>query len=96
MWEYRELDILLDVERIDHFRYVDDTVVYMDSRKVLQKLIEKLTTSDQPYGLNIKIKKTKLMTIRKKYINTYQLNINQQQIERVRSIITYLETIVNE
>lgn len=96
MWEYRELDILLDVERIDHFRYVDDTVVYMDSRKVLQKLIEKLTTSDQPYGLNIKIKKTKLMTIRKKYINTYQLNINQQQIEQVRSIITYLETIVNE
>lgn len=96
MWEYRELDILLDVERIDNIRYVDDTVVYMDSRKVLQKLIEKLTTSDQPYGLNIKIKKTKLMTIRKKYINTYQLNINQQQIERVRSIITYLETIVNE
>lgn len=96
MWEYRELDILLDVERIDNIRYVDDTVVYMDSRKVLQKLIEKLTTSDQPYGLNIKIKKTKLMTIRKKYINTYQLNINQQQIEQVRSIITYLETIVNE
>lgn len=96
MWEYRELDILLDVERIDNIRYVDDTVVYMDSRKVLQKLLEKLTTSDQPYGLNIKIKKTKLMTIRKKYINTYQLNINQQQIERVRSIITYLETIVNE
>ncbi|CAG9834749.1 unnamed protein product [Diabrotica balteata] len=54
-----------------------------------------ITYCSQQYGLNINVKKTKLMIIIKKWITEGQLYVNQSPVERV-SHYNYLGTLINE
>ncbi|CAG9826412.1 unnamed protein product [Diabrotica balteata] len=57
--------------------------------------MNKITYYSQQYGLNINIKKTKLIIISKKRITEGQLYVNQSPVERVTHY-NYLGTIINE
>ncbi|CAG9827089.1 unnamed protein product [Diabrotica balteata] len=57
--------------------------------------MNKITYYSQQYGLNINVKKTKLMIISKKRITEGQLYVNQSPVERVAHY-NYLGTTINE
>ncbi|CAG9839630.1 unnamed protein product [Diabrotica balteata] len=57
--------------------------------------MNKITYYSQQYGLNINVKKTKLMIISKKRITEGQLYVNQSPVERVTHY-NYLGTIINK
>ncbi|CAG9829143.1 unnamed protein product [Diabrotica balteata] len=57
--------------------------------------MNKITYYSQQYGLNINVKKTKLMIISKKKITEDQLYVNQFPVERMTHY-NYLGTIINE
>ncbi|CAG9841129.1 unnamed protein product [Diabrotica balteata] len=57
--------------------------------------MNKITYYSQRYGLNINVKKTKIMIISKKMITEGQLYVNESPVERVTHY-NYLGTIINE
>ncbi|CAG9835007.1 unnamed protein product [Diabrotica balteata] len=57
--------------------------------------MNKITYYSQQYGLNINVKKTKLMIISKKMITEDQLYVNQSPVERLTHY-NYLGTIRNK
>ncbi|CAG9832028.1 unnamed protein product [Diabrotica balteata] len=57
--------------------------------------MNKITYYSQQYGLNINVKKTKLMIISKKRISEGELYVNQSPVERVMHY-NYLGTIIND
>src|SRR5688572_16921387 len=44
-------------------RYADDAVLVADKRKKLQKMIDKLNDTCKEYGMDINVKKTKVMVL---------------------------------
>lgn len=86
--------ILINDECLNIIRYADDAVVFADSLKGLQTLMTRLTEISQYYELDLNTKKIIYMVIGKRIIQTTQLTINQQPIERVKSY-AYLSTNVN-
>ena len=42
-------------------RYADDTVLVADKRKKMQKMIDRLNKTCKAYGMEINVKKTKVM-----------------------------------
>ncbi|CAG9837247.1 unnamed protein product [Diabrotica balteata] len=57
--------------------------------------MNKMTYYSQQYGLNINVKKTKLMIISKKRITEGQIYVNQSPVERGMHY-NYFGTITNE
>ena len=43
-------------------RYADDAVLVADNRKKMQKMIDRLNETCKAYGMEINVKKTKVMT----------------------------------
>lgn len=81
---------------INNIRYADDIAIIANTLEDLQKLFQKVAMVSRAHGLNINIKKTKMMVILKKVNNNGgQLVFDGQVIERV-SRYKYLGTIVNE
>jgi len=80
-----------------NIRYADDTIVFEDSTRGLQDLVDNIITESNKYGLDINIPKTKCILISINNIGNIELNlkINKQIIERVKHT-TYLGTIINE
>jgi len=78
-------------------RYADDIIVFADSMRGLQDLVDNITKESNNNGLDINISKTKFMLISKNNIGNIDLNlkINNQIIEKVKHT-TYLGTIINE
>ncbi|KAI5746244.1 hypothetical protein M8J77_001423 [Diaphorina citri] len=94
--EGEEEGITINGERLSNIRYyADDTIVFADSKQGLQRLVNKIATTSNKYGLDINNKKTKLMLISKNTNKNAQILVNNQQIERVPHTI-YLGTIINE
>ena len=48
---------------ITDLRYADDAVLVADKRKKLQKMIDKLNDTCKEYGMDINVKKTKVMVL---------------------------------
>ena len=46
---------------ITDIRYADDAVIMLDKRKKLQRMIDRLNETCKEYGMEINIKKTKVM-----------------------------------
>ena len=44
-------------------RYVDDAVLMADKRKKMQKMIDRLSGTCKEYGMEINVKKTKVMVM---------------------------------
>ena len=87
--------IMVNGERLNNFRYADDTIVFADSLQNLQALVTNIAEVSQRYGLDLNVKKTKYMVISKNRAPPGQLMVNQQQVEQVRSY-TYLGSNINE
>lgn len=81
--------------KLNHLRYVDDTIAFADTIEGLQTLMSKIHETSEAYGLDINTSKTKFMIVSKKEINGVNLYVNQARIERVTKY-TYLGTIINE
>ena len=50
---------------MNNLRYADDTVLIAQSQDDLQAIVNKLDRSSQKYGMEINIKKTKVMVVTK-------------------------------
>ena len=48
---------------ITNLRYADDAVLVADKRKKMQKMIDRLNKTCKAYGMEINVKKTKVMII---------------------------------
>lgn len=70
---------------INNIRYADDTALIADSLEGLELLLQKVNQYSQELGLSINIAKTKFMTVsRKNSLNTAQLKLGNETIERVQ------------
>uniref|UniRef100_A0A8D9AT98 Craniofacial development protein 2 n=1 Tax=Cacopsylla melanoneura TaxID=428564 RepID=A0A8D9AT98_9HEMI len=81
--------------RLNNIRYADDTIVFSDSQEGLQNLVNRISVTSSKYGLEMNIKKTKVMVISKNNIQNVNIKVNNQIVERVQHT-TYLGTIINE
>src|SRR3989442_6973412 len=51
---------------VTDLRYADDAVLVADKRKSMQKMIDRLNETCKAYGMEISVKKTKVMIMNKK------------------------------
>src|SRR5437868_8158591 len=51
---------------LTHLRYADDAVLVADKRKKLQTMLDRLNETCETYGMEINIKKTKVMVLNQK------------------------------
>ena len=69
---------------VNNIRYADDTTLIADSQEKLQNLIDALHKESQKHGLNINVKKTKVMVITKEQQSPkIEMKINNHIIEQV-------------
>lgn len=69
---------------VNNIRYADDTTLIADSQEKLQNLIDALDKESQEHGLNINVKKTKVMVITKEQQSPkIEMKINNHIIEQV-------------
>ena len=101
--ELKDLEgIKVGGENVNNIRYADDTTLVADSYEKLQNLIDALDRASQEKGLNINMKKTKVMVVTKeKQSPKIDMKINNHSIEQVEVQIeqvdqfNYLGSIVN-
>lgn len=77
-----EEGISINGTRLNNLRYADDTIVFTDSIKGLQLLMDRIIEASMRYGLDINTNKTKFMIISKEDITVVHLSINQSRIEK--------------
>lgn len=90
--------VIINGEIINNLRYADDTVIISDNLNDLQHLIERVNISCQKYGLDMNLKKTKVMATSKNHNinrNRPAVRIGNIPIEWVSSY-KYLGTWVTE
>lgn len=87
--------IKINGKLITNIRYADDTAILANSIEDLQILLNKLNEVGTAFGLNINIKKTKMMIVSRKDIKDATLSLNGEDIERVVRF-KYLGAVVNE
>ena len=58
--------IKFDRVNITNLRYADDAVLMADKRKKMQKMLDRLNKTCKEYGMEINVKKTKLMIMNEK------------------------------
>lgn len=91
-----EKGITINGEKVNNFRYADDTVLITDNVRDLQTLLQRLSDAFNQYGLNMNLKKTKYMIVTKKNnIDEVSLKIDNTLIEKVQHY-KYLGTWLNE
>jgi Reverse transcriptase (RNA-dependent DNA polymerase) len=79
-------------------RYADDTVIIADSLEDLQHLVELISIFCKRYGLEMNLKKTKVIATSKNQNTNHNrpsININNDNLEWVSSY-KYLGTLVTE
>ena len=82
--EYLEVGIKVNGKPINNIRYADDTVLLAGNEKDLQCLVDRVSSISQSHGLKININKTKFMIISKQNIENIRIQVEDQNIERVR------------
>ncbi|KAI5754908.1 hypothetical protein M8J77_012531 [Diaphorina citri] len=96
--EFCNIGIEIDETKINNIRYADDTVLFASSMEDLQKLVNKITSKCEAYGLRLNTSKTKYMIItkqKKKIPRIPKLKAYNVQLERTESII-YLGSNIND
>ena len=95
MRELRDLEgIKVGGENVNNIRYADDTALVADSCEKLQNLINSLDRLSKEKGLNINMKKTKVMVVTKDFQPPkIDIKINNHSIDQVEHF-NYLGSIV--
>lgn len=83
---------LLNAERLNNIRYADDIVVFKDSMKNFQELINYIKDVSCEYGLDFN--KSKFMVISNKLVGSCFLMVSNTPIERLSQYF-YLGTMIN-
>lgn len=97
-------DTLVDVEYgikvngvvLNTIRYAEDTLIKYDSLEGLQQLVNRVNRAGQDSGLNIIIRKTKLMVFSRDHYGGAQLTFCNELIERVHSFIKLGSVITDD
>jgi hypothetical protein len=66
---------------VTNLRYADDTVLLAENPAELQELIKETNMKSKEYGLDINIKKTKILKISKENLHILPVNINVDGID---------------
>lgn len=94
--ENAEEGVIVNGHPINNLRYADDTILLASNFKDLQNLLQRVDRVSTSYGLNINLKKTKIMIVGKSQpIITPDLILRNQTVQRV-SAYKYLGCIVND
>lgn len=88
--------IVVNGHPINNLRYADDTILLASSFNDLQRLLQRVDSVSASYGLNINLKKTKVMMVGKSsFVSTTDLVVRNEVVERVHSY-KYLGCFVND
>lgn len=88
--------IMVNGHPINNLRYADDTILLASSFNDLQRLLQRVDSVSASYGLNINLKKTKVMMVGKSsFVSTTDLVVRNEVVERVHSY-KYLGCFVND
>ena len=81
--------VVINGEIINNLRYADDTVLIADTAEGLQRLIDRVETACNRYGMKINCKKTHILNISKKVIGNLQFTANNVALTMAETV-TYL------
>jgi len=70
-------------ENVTNLRYADDAVLIADSRKKLQRMLNKLNSKCKAYGMSMNVKKTKVMVMSKEGDAQCNIKLDQVVLEQV-------------
>ena len=68
---------------ITDLEYADDAVLVSDKRKKMQKMIDRLSETCKEYGMEINVKKTKVMVMNESGRIKQHVKLNNVPLERV-------------
>ena len=74
------IGVTINGRTINNLRYADDIVLIATSAAALQQLIDRINEVSKEYGLEISIKKTKVMVVSKTR-ETIQITCNGEPLE---------------
>ena len=78
-----ESGVSFNGNNVSNLRYADDAVLVADTKKKLQRLIDKLGESCKVYGMAINIKKTKVMVVCKEGKTQCTITLDNTVLEQV-------------
>ena len=87
--------VVINGEIINNLRYADDTVLIADTAEGLQRLIDRVETACNRYGMKINCKKTHILNISKKVIGNLQFTANNVALTMAETV-TYLGCTLNK
>lgn len=87
--------VIINGECLNNLRYADDTVIMSGSEEGLQRLVNRIVTVCEEYGMKLNVSKTKTMVISKNPNANVEITINGNTLERVRKV-TYLGCVLND
>ena len=70
-------------QNVTNLRYADDAVLIADSRKKLQRMLNKLNAKCKTYGMAMNVKKTKVMVMSKEGKVKCNIKLDQEVLEQV-------------
>ena len=88
------IGVTISGRTINNLRYADDIVLIATSAAALQQLIDRVNEVSKEYGLEINIKKTKVMVVAKTR-ETVQLTCNGEYLEQVE-VFRYLGALIDD
>ena len=82
---------------IKDLRFADDTLLIAESEEELQKLVTQVEENSKEYGLEMNVKKTKTMVIRRdvKEECNIKIKVNGKTLEQVKKYV-YLGHLITE
>lgn len=88
--------ITIGGKKITNLRYADDTVLLAESPEDLQATLNTIKTKSEEYGLNMNVKKTKVMVVSSKIPSPKaELKLNNEILDQVQQF-TYLGQLITE
>lgn len=88
--------VVINGEIINNLRYADDTVIIADTAEGLQKLIDRVGTACNKYGMKINCKKTHTLIVSKNAIGNGNLQFTTNNVAlTVAETVTYLGCTLN-
>lgn len=88
--------VVINGEIINNLRYADDTVIIADTAEGLQKLIDRVGTACNKYGMKINCKKTHTLIVSKNAIGNGNLQFTANNVAlTMAETVTYLGCTLN-
>ena len=79
--DWRTYGIIIDGERLNHLRFADDILLVSHDPLELQEMIQELDRESKKAGLNMNIRKTKVMMSNR--LKHHSIMVNGREIEKV-------------